>query len=171
MLLQRCSLSQNSCGLSVSGSRAVHVVVCLPYEQSGHAVASSVAVRCSKTCTRLRQARRQSHNGTLLATKLWQGPSMQCSSCVCWSCLQHAVASCNVQYIPFAVGGYRRCSHSSRHAVASSKTAPQLILTREQGKNGKLAKALQQIGLATLEVPLVETAIGPDRYQHVIRFC
>ena len=49
-------------------------------------------------------------------------------------------------------------------SAAGSQTAPQIVLTREQGKNGKLATALQQQGLDVIELPLVETAVGPDRY-------
>ena len=42
-----------------------------------------------------------------------------------------------------------------------------VVLTREQGKNGKLRKALEQRGIQCLEMPLVETAPGPDREQLV----
>jgi uroporphyrinogen-III synthase len=45
----------------------------------------------------------------------------------------------------------------------STATAPQVVVTREKGKNGKLMKALQQRGISVLELPLVETAPGPDR--------
>lgn len=46
---------------------------------------------------------------------------------------------------------------------ASAEAAPQVVVTREKGKNGKLMKALQQRGISVLELPLVETAEGPDR--------
>lgn len=48
--------------------------------------------------------------------------------------------------------------------AVASEDLPQIVLTRERGKNGKLAKALQKKHLDVLEVPLVETALGPDRY-------
>lgn len=37
------------------------------------------------------------------------------------------------------------------------------MLTREQGKNSQLMRALQQRGISVLEMPLVETTPGPDR--------
>lgn len=38
----------------------------------------------------------------------------------------------------------------------------QVVLTREAGKNGKLMKLLESKGISCLEMPLVETAAGPD---------
>lgn len=55
---------------------------------------------------------------------------------------------------------FRRASGGA----ASSSAAADIVLTREKGKNGKLAAALQQRGLRAIELPLVETAPGPDRY-------
>ena len=46
---------------------------------------------------------------------------------------------------------------------SASTVAPQVVVTRERGKNGKLTQTLQQRGISVLELPLVETAIGPDR--------
>lgn len=40
---------------------------------------------------------------------------------------------------------------------------PAVVLTREAGKNSKLCKVLTDNGVACLEMPLVETAVGPDR--------
>ena len=40
---------------------------------------------------------------------------------------------------------------------------PQVVVTREAGKSGKLIKALQSRGLSVLELPLVESSPGPDR--------
>lgn len=37
------------------------------------------------------------------------------------------------------------------------------MVTRERGKNDKLMKRLHQRGISVLELPLVETAVGPDR--------
>lgn len=48
-------------------------------------------------------------------------------------------------------------------ACTASTASPQVVLTRERGKNGKLMKLLQQKGISVLEMPLVETAMGPDR--------
>jgi len=49
-----------------------------------------------------------------------------------------------------------------RAAAAPASSPPLVVLTREVGKNGKLAAALAQRGLATLELPLVSTSPGPD---------
>ena len=38
-----------------------------------------------------------------------------------------------------------------------------MVLTREAGKNGKLLALLAARGVAAMELPLVETAAGPDR--------
>lgn len=46
--------------------------------------------------------------------------------------------------------------------TASSSTKPQVVLTREAGKNGKLKKILESRGVRCLEMPLIETAKGPD---------
>lgn len=53
-------------------------------------------------------------------------------------------------------------SPSPSPATAAISAAPAVVLTREAGKNGKLAAALAQRGLSTLELPLVQTAEGPD---------
>ena len=53
-------------------------------------------------------------------------------------------------------------SPSPSPSAAPSTAAPAVVLTREAGKNGKLAAALAQRGLSTLELPLVQTAEGPD---------
>ena len=45
---------------------------------------------------------------------------------------------------------------------ATSTTKPQVVLTREAGKNGKLKKMLESRGIHCLEMPLIETAKGPD---------
>lgn len=38
-----------------------------------------------------------------------------------------------------------------------------VVLTREAGKNGDLARRLGDRSIKTLELPLVETGPGPDR--------
>ena len=40
---------------------------------------------------------------------------------------------------------------------------PDVILTRECGKNGRMMSALQQRGVAVLELPLIQSEAGPDR--------
>ena len=54
------------------------------------------------------------------------------------------------------------CPAGSRMAC-TAEAAPQVVVTRERGKNGKLMKALHQRGITVLELPLVETAPGPDQ--------
>ena len=39
-----------------------------------------------------------------------------------------------------------------------------MVVTREAGKNGKLKSALQKEGIIVLELPLVETSRGPEKY-------
>ena len=41
---------------------------------------------------------------------------------------------------------------------------PDVVVTRERGKNDKLIAELQQRGVNVLELPLVESTAGPDRY-------
>jgi uroporphyrinogen-III synthase len=38
-----------------------------------------------------------------------------------------------------------------------------VVLTREQGKNGMLRRVLEGRGISCLELPMVQTAAGPDR--------
>ena len=47
--------------------------------------------------------------------------------------------------------------------ACTAEAAPQVVVTRERGKNGKLMKALQERGVTVLELPLVKTAPGPDQ--------
>ncbi len=55
---------------------------------------------------------------------------------------------------------------SSSLEVDSSHQTPQVqvVVTREAGKNGPLKRALEERGIKVLEMPLVETAPGPDRW-------
>lgn len=48
-------------------------------------------------------------------------------------------------------------------AALDTNTIPDVVLTREAGKNGKLMKRLESLGLNTLEMPLLETSPGPDK--------
>ena len=41
--------------------------------------------------------------------------------------------------------------------------APQVLLTREAGKNDKLMSALRGKGVSAYEMPLVYSADGPDK--------
>eukprot|EP01018_Ginkgo_biloba_P005846 Gb_09233 [translate_table: standard] len=45
---------------------------------------------------------------------------------------------------------------------AISATRPKVVVTREFGKNGKLIKALENLGISCLELPLIEHTEGPD---------
>jgi hypothetical protein len=40
---------------------------------------------------------------------------------------------------------------------------PDVVLTREAGKNGEMARRLKDRAVQVLEMPLVETGEGPDR--------
>ena len=40
---------------------------------------------------------------------------------------------------------------------------PDVVLTREAGKNGEMARRLRDRAVQVLEMPLVETGEGPDR--------
>lgn len=40
---------------------------------------------------------------------------------------------------------------------------PDVVLTREAGKNGEMAHLLKERSVEVLEMPLVETGEGPDR--------
>ena len=52
---------------------------------------------------------------------------------------------------------------ASARAPPADGPAPSVVLTREAGKNGKLAAALAQRGVPSLELPMVRTAGGPDQ--------
>lgn len=47
--------------------------------------------------------------------------------------------------------------------MARAMACPDVVLTREAGKNGEMARRLKDRSLAVLEMPLVETGEGPDR--------
>ncbi|EOA31131.1 hypothetical protein CARUB_v10014293mg [Capsella rubella] len=49
--------------------------------------------------------------------------------------------------------------HSSS---SSSSSIPQVVLTRERGKNNQIIKALEKHGISSLELPLIKHALGPD---------
>jgi uroporphyrinogen-III synthase len=65
-----------------------------------------------------------------------------------------------------ACGGGRRAAAATARALITTppaeNTAPLVVLTREVGKNGKLAAALSKKGLATVELPLVESGPAAD---------
>ena len=42
-------------------------------------------------------------------------------------------------------------------------SVPSVVLTREKGKNGKVAQLLDERHISWVELPLVETIDGPDR--------
>lgn len=47
--------------------------------------------------------------------------------------------------------------------VRCAAGTPTVVVTREQGKNGKLIKALSKQNVDCIELPLIEHAPGPDR--------
>eukprot|EP00879_Flechtneria_rotunda_P013147 GHRR01013732.1.p1 GENE.GHRR01013732.1~~GHRR01013732.1.p1 ORF type:complete len:217 (+),score=73.66 GHRR01013732.1:737-1387(+) len=49
--------------------------------------------------------------------------------------------------------------------VCCAADQPTVAVTREQGKNGKLVKALSKHDIRCIELPLIEHAAGPDRDQ------
>lgn len=48
--------------------------------------------------------------------------------------------------------------------AGSQGRSPQVVLTREKGKNATMAKMLDEKKISWLELPLVESVPGPDRY-------
>ncbi|CAH2060795.1 unnamed protein product [Thlaspi arvense] len=54
---------------------------------------------------------------------------------------------------------------SPSSSVTSSSTSnliPQVVVTRERGKNKQIIKALEKHGISSLELPLIQHARGPD---------
>ncbi|EOA27548.1 hypothetical protein CARUB_v10023687mg [Capsella rubella] len=51
---------------------------------------------------------------------------------------------------------------SSSSSVTSSNSIPQVVVTRERGKNKQIIKALEKHGISSLELPLIQHAEGPD---------
>ena len=75
-----------------------------------------------------------------------------------------------VNRLPTWPSQHRQSSNSSGAAEAPEKEQRaareadyDVVVTREQGKNGEFTNLLQQEGLAVLEMPLVETTPGADR--------
>ncbi|XP_019084465.1 PREDICTED: uroporphyrinogen-III synthase, chloroplastic-like isoform X4 [Camelina sativa] len=53
-------------------------------------------------------------------------------------------------------------SLSSSSSVGKSNSIPQVVVTRERGKNNQIIKALEKHGISSLELPLIQHAPGPD---------
>ncbi|XP_039171858.1 uroporphyrinogen-III synthase, chloroplastic isoform X1 [Eucalyptus grandis] len=51
---------------------------------------------------------------------------------------------------------------SSSSSSSSSGSKPEVVVTRERGKNSKLVNALHKHGISCLELPLIEHTKGPD---------
>ncbi|KAJ6722464.1 UROPORPHYRINOGEN-III SYNTHASE CHLOROPLASTIC [Salix koriyanagi] len=51
---------------------------------------------------------------------------------------------------------------TSASASSTSNSVPEVVVTRERGKNGKLIKALAKHGIGCLELPLIQHTQGPD---------
>lgn len=58
-------------------------------------------------------------------------------------------------HVPTSVNG--SCDKGDNHG-------PQVVLTREAGKNDTLKHLLEARGISCLEMPLVETSVGPERH-------
>jgi hypothetical protein len=85
---------------------------------------------------------------------------------------EHTMVLCAVQLLPLVSwqgGSKHTCiacnSGAFQHWSTASQQQAQVVVTREAGKNGKLKSALQKQGISVLELPLVETGPGPDRYK------
>ena len=77
-------------------------------------------------------------------------------------CVEAAAAAAAATAAAAAASTSSPSPSPSPSTAAAPTAAPAVVLTREAGKNGKLAAALAQRGLSTLELPLVQTAEGPD---------
>ncbi|KAF3493931.1 hypothetical protein DY000_02056973 [Brassica cretica] len=49
-----------------------------------------------------------------------------------------------------------------RDSSSPSNSSPQVVVTRESGKNKQIIKALEKRGISSLELPLIQHARGPD---------
>ncbi|KAL1190120.1 Uroporphyrinogen-III synthase [Cardamine amara subsp. amara] len=56
-------------------------------------------------------------------------------------------------------------SSSSITSSSTSNSIPQVVVTRERGKNIQIIKALEKYGISYLELPLIQHAQGPDFHQ------
>ncbi|XP_010472682.1 PREDICTED: uroporphyrinogen-III synthase, chloroplastic isoform X1 [Camelina sativa] len=56
----------------------------------------------------------------------------------------------------------RNSSSSSVTSSSISNSVPQVVVTRERGKNKQIIKALEKHGISSLELPLIQHAQGPD---------
>ncbi|KAL5217681.1 hypothetical protein ABZP36_018365 [Zizania latifolia] len=63
------------------------------------------------------------------------------------------------------------CGATTGRFMACSSPPPDVVVTREQGKNGKLIAALERHNIQTLELPLIKHVQGPDtdRLSDVLR--
>lgn len=135
--------------------------------------ALSVGLRLSRhtfgqACCRLRRKQlRQGETGgpCVLAARTHQRFLAVCND-------EHTMVLCAVQLLPLVSwqgGSKHTCiacnSGAFQHWSTASQQQAQVVVTREAGKNGKLKSALQKQGISVLELPLVETGPGPDRYK------
>ncbi|KAL4447907.1 hypothetical protein ABPG75_005126 [Micractinium tetrahymenae] len=86
-----------------------------------------------------------------------QGPAPQRQAC--GSSAAPAAAAARRQTVLAAAAS----KAATAPAASSTAATAQVVLTREQGKNRKLRKVLEGRGITCLELPMVETAAGPDR--------
>ncbi|KAJ4822922.1 hypothetical protein Tsubulata_048762 [Turnera subulata] len=65
--------------------------------------------------------------------------------------------------VPSSSAPHRRRPPAIRASSSSSAVVnPQVVVTRERGKNGKLITALAKLGIRCLELPLIQHTQGPD---------
>ena len=91
---------------------------------------------------------------------------------ICHAVLQHFTTICICCLDPCSIPAHPLCfqfittsccAGAAAALAPSDAQQPQVVLTRERGKNGQLIRALKQRGIRVLEMPLVETMPGPDR--------
>uniref|UniRef100_A0ACD5XCV6 Uncharacterized protein n=2 Tax=Avena sativa TaxID=4498 RepID=A0ACD5XCV6_AVESA len=72
---------------------------------------------------------------------------------------------------PHRPAGASRAGAPGRRLVSYSSPAPDVVVTREHGKNAKLVAALEKHNVHSLELPLIQHVEGPDtdRLSEVLR--
>ncbi|CAK0733830.1 hypothetical protein CVIRNUC_000340 [Coccomyxa viridis] len=119
---------------------------------------ASMCSRCS--CTPCAAEVSTSYSGLLSALHAARGSRCQITGSRVPFC-HHLPSIRRARSIHAPCRGIRAASEGS----LDQQQKPEVVLTRERGKNGHLMKALQQQGVRVLEMPLVETIPGPDRDQ------
>ena len=157
--------------------------VAAPSAVLGGRRAAAISRRSAATQFRGLQQRQQRASGGDLAAGAAAGAPRCPAACCCAEGPAHGlwVFRQTLPCVPtspsfcFLTGMWQSSSSRSSAAASSRRAAPaeaaaaagagspQVVLTREQGKNGKLRRVLEGRGISCLELPMVETAAGPDR--------